>query len=361
MCYYYTRMRSFSGILSLSDRLLAAGRFRHEENGPEKSCNSWKRVQNECVNSERKAELEARWRACCDPLPGRLPYLNRRPCRIKAAEGGQIFVEVLANRFPGKLSDEEWLQVFADGLVVTKSEGEMVSDPYMKVEAGQQYERLLPDWTEPDVSTNLKVVFEDEALLIIDKPAPLPMHEGGRFCKNTLMSLMTQAWPELEVRYAHRLDAETSGVLVCVKGKGYRNVIQQSFEQGKVSKSYLARVRGWPKWEEKVVNRSVPAEGRVWGKPQEAITELQVCEKRDDGTTLLEARPITGRTHQIRVHLWQEGYPIMGDRLYLPEGKQGAVEIAGLGAEPLALRSWKIAFPHPVTGEMVCFEVEGQL
>ncbi|GHC63120.1 RluA family pseudouridine synthase [Roseibacillus persicicus] len=309
----------------------------------------------------RKEELEARWKACCDPLPGGIPYVNRRPCRIKAKEGGRRFIEILAERFPGKLSEEEWLQVFRDELIVRKATGEPVTDPHLLVTTGHQYERLLPDWVEPEVGTDLKVIHEDEVLLIIDKPAPIPMHEGGRFCKNTLMWLMNQAWPELDVRYAHRLDAETSGALVCVKGRDYRSAVQLSFEQGDVFKSYLARIQGWPDWEKLLIENDVPAEGRVWGKPLQAATEVKLLERCPDGTALVEARPLTGRTHQIRVHLWQEGFPIVGDRLYLPGRKLGVAEIAGMGAEPLALRSWKIAFPHPVTGKQVGFEAEGGL
>lgn len=309
------------------------------------------------MQKERKEELEARWNACALPLAGSIPYLNSRPCRIRAKEDGEPFVEVLANRFPGRMSAEQWLQVFADGLVVKKGDGEVIVDPYLRVKAGQQYVRLFPDWVEPDVATNLKVVHEDEALLIVDKPAPLPMHEGGRFYKNTLMWLMNQAWPELSAGYAHRLDAETSGVLVCVKGREHRNRVQQSFEEGKVGKSYLARIQGWPEWSQKLVEEPVPAEGRSWGKLQQATTEFCTLEKYPDGTALVEARPVTGRTHQIRVHLWQQGFPIVGDRLYLPQGEKGEVQVAGLGAEPLALRSWKISFPHPITGEEASFEV----
>lgn len=329
--------------------------------GSELCCKTLSVVQKRGVESIRKEELEARWQACCDPLQGCIPYVNRRPCRIKASEGGRAFIEVLAGRFPGKLSQEEWRQVFREGLIVEKATGEPVTEPNLRVITGHQYERLLPDWVEPEVATDLKVIHEDEVLLIIDKPAPLPMHEGGRFCKNTLMWLMSQAWPELDVRYAHRLDAETSGALVCVKGRNYRSAVQLSFEQGDVSKSYLARVQGWPDWEEKLVENTVPAEGRAWGKPLEAATEMKILERSANGTALVEACPLTGRTHQIRVHLWQEGFPIVGDRLYLPEEKLGVAEIAGMGAEPLALRSWKIAFPHPITGELVHFEAEGRL
>lgn len=325
------------------------------------SCNCLEMIHKKEVQDERRAELEGRWRAICSPLPGSEPYLSRRPCRIKAKEGGQTFIDVLANRFPGRLSHEEWLQVFAEGQVTSNSGEELIRDPFLRVETGQQYVRLLPNWVEPEVGTDLKVIYEDEALFIIDKPAPLPMHEGGRFCKNTLIWLMKKAWPELDLRYAHRLDAETSGVLVCVKGKKYSHLVQKSFEQGRVSKSYLARVRGWPQWEEKVVENPVPADGREWGKLLEARTEFRVLEKQEEGTAIVEARPVTGRTHQIRVHLWHELLPIVGDRLYLPNGERGEVKVAGLGAEPLALRSWKVTLPHPLTGDDVSFEGEAAI
>lgn len=313
------------------------------------------------MRNRRYEELEARWRACCDPLPGCKPYLNRRPCRIKAKEGGLPFIELLANRFPGKLTEEEWLAVFAQGQMITKDGAEVISDPYLQVRTGDEYVRLLPNWVEPAVGTDLKVIYEDEVLLVIDKPAPMPMHEGGRFCKNTLLSLMEKAWPELDVRYTHRLDAETSGVLVCVKGQDYRNAVQKQFEESKIDKSYLARVQGHPDWECKLAEHNVPAEGRSWGKPLEARTEFFVRKINDDGTALVEAQPLTGRTHQIRVHLWQEGVPIVGDRLYLPNGERGKVEIAGLDAEPLALRSWKISLFHPVSGERVSFQATEEL
>jgi len=317
-------------------------------------------AHEEGVREERIQELERRWRAVAELLPGCKPYENRRPCRIKTAEDGLSFVEVLEGRFPGKLSREEWLAVFDEGLMLSR-QGEVIRDAFLRVEAGSQYVRLLPGWVEPPVATDLRVIAEDEVLLIVDKPAPLSMHEGGRFHKNTLKAFMAEAWPELEANYTHRLDADTSGVLVCVKGRTYRNSLQKQFEEGAVKKRYLARVQGWPEWEEKLVTHPVSAEGREWGRMVEAETRLRVRSREEDGTTVIEVEPLTGRTHQIRVHLWQEGYPILNDRLYLPGGKRGVVEVADPGAQGLALRSWKISFDHPASGERVEYECEARI
>jgi len=194
------------------------------------------------------------------------------------------------------LSVAEWEKVFEQGQLVREDDQVPVNDPYVRVTAGHRYQRLLPDWVEPDTASDLQVVAEDDTLLILDKPGPLPMHEGGRFFKNTLKWLMAQAWPEMNVRYAHRLDAETQGLLVCVKGRA-----------------------------------------------------------------LVEARPKTGRTHQIRVHLWQEGHAIVGDRRYLPEHQVGEKEIGVKGDEPLCLLSAKVTFRHPSTQEELTFCSERSL
>jgi 23S rRNA-/tRNA-specific pseudouridylate synthase len=89
-------------------------------------------------------------------------------------------------------------------------------------------------------------------------------------------------------------------------------------------------------------------------------TEFRVLERFADGTTLLEARPLTGRTNQIRVHLWQLGFPICGESVYLPDGKISTeTQTVSIDAPPLCLHAWQIEFTHPLTKERTMFSAEG--
>lgn len=310
---------------------------------------------NDVVTKARKNELEERWHLVADRLPGCRPYTNQRPCRIKAHEDGLTFVEMLELRFANRLTRQEWLAVFRDELILDCHE-EVMTNPDHRVRAGEVFYRLLLDWIEPAMATDLEVIYEDEVLFVIDKPAPLPMHQGGRFFKNTLKSFMADAWPELDVRYTHRLDAETSGTLLCVKGEHYHHQVHGQFERGEIKKNYLARVQGHPAWEQQTIEIAIPRDGRPTGKILPARTEVTVRRRDEDGTALLEVEPVTGRTHQIRNHLWQVGFPIVGDGLYLVDGKKGKLAIGDRHSPPLKLRSWSLTCRHPVTEEALTFQ-----
>ena len=88
------------------------------------------------------------------------------------------------------------------------------------------------------------------------------------------------------------------------------------------------------------------------------MTVFRVLKRDADGTSLLEARPLTGRTNQIRIHLWHAGFPITGDPVYLPEGKRGDTQTLGVEDPVMGLHAWKLAFRHPLVGEKVSFEAE---
>jgi len=176
--------------------------------------------------------------------------------------------------------------------------------------------------------------------LLLNKPAPLPMHPCGRYHRNTLRNFLELAFAPESPRPAHRLDADTTGLLVCARTHHFARLLQQQFAAGQVEKSYQALVHGHPERDRFEVEDSI--------RDLPARTLFAVLERRTDGTALLEARPLTGRTNQIRAHLWSLGHAIVGDS---PE-----VHTRSLADRPLHLHSWKIGLSHPLTGQPFAYE-----
>lgn len=139
-------------------------------------------------------------------------------------------------------------------------------------------------------------------------------------------------------------------------------LMQRQFLEGKVEKIYRVRVQGHPEWDEKVCEAAISADpegpgGRVVDEEGLAArTDFSVKERCGDGTAWLEAKLGSGRTNQIRVHLWELGFPVVGDPCYLLGGKMGDKQTLEVGDAPMELEAWKLGFSHPVTGEWMVFE-----
>ena len=260
------------------------------------------------------------------------------------------------------ISREEWLAVCEAGSIVT-DDHTPVSAQHI-VRAGERYRHLKAAQCEPDVNADIRVLFEDEAVIVLNKPAPLPVHACGRFNRNTLQFILNVVWHPLRPRSVHRLDANTTGVTVLCKTRHFASVVQPQFEHGEVEKHYLARVQGHPPHDEFTCEAPVSAEaGKLGGRTVDeaglaAHTEFRVLTRDADGTALLLARPLTGRTNQIRIHLWHLGFPIVGDAAYLADGVVGETQTLAVGDAPLCLHAQRITFTHPLTQERVTFEAE---
>lgn len=310
---------------------------------------------------QRVAERQAMLQEASQPLPGSIPQENRRPFSIKQPYDKWKLIEVLIEVFP-HIDAEEWQRRCEAGRFVSYR-GE-TRDADHVVRAGERVLQIFPPEVEPDVSADIRIRYEDEAVMVLHKPAPLPMHPSGRFHRNTLQYLINQVYPAPQVvRIVHRLDANTSGLVVMARTRHFAKLLQRQFIEGKVEKRYLVRVQTQPKEDAFVCTApisNVPsvAGGRVIDEEngQESRTECKVLKRFEDGTALLEATPVTGRTNQIRIHLWHLGYPVVGDPRYLPNGEVGETQTLGVDDASMQLMAWKLAFEHPLKHERVEFE-----
>ncbi len=303
---------------------------------------------------------QERIRRATTPLPGSVPYESRRPVNVPASFDGftlSNFLEGLLRHVP----PQGWVILFEHGRLLGPDMRPVGHEH--RVSAGERYYLLERSTVEPSVNPDLRILHEDEAIIVVHKPAPLPMHPSGRFNRNTAQAILSEAYHPQKPRPGHRLDACTSGVAVFARNRHFAGLIQPQFERGEVEKLYLARIQGHPPEDHfrsttPIVAAAGPLGLRrldpIEGLPAE--THFDVLERSEDGTALLSVVPVTGRTNQIRLHLWERGWPIQGDPLYLPGGR-----VAGAHSEgdfPLMLLSRRLTFTHPLTRLRVTFEAE---
>jgi RluA family pseudouridine synthase len=226
---------------------------------------------------------------------------------------------------------------------------------------------------DPKDPLRIPILFEDRSVVVIDKPAgwllvPSEWRQTGRNLQAAIESSIAGGdyWARSRnlrfLRYVHRLDAETSGALLLVKNANAMGAYSALFESRDVEKCYLAVVPGVPRDQEWTCLRKLGPDPLSTGRGQvddragkEAETRFRVLTSRlDPGLgeiSLIEARPLTGRTHQIRIHLSVCGHAVLGDQLYSAPGAKHAPRLpAGI---PMALRAVALAYPDPFTGRRV--------
>lgn len=268
------------------------------------------------------------------------------------------------------------IQAFLDqGLVRMAGAPEEAFAPFSmasrKVARGMVFEVTEPAPAAGLVAQDipLDIVYEDEDLLVVNKPAgmvvhPAPGHEDGTLV-NALLHHCAGHLPadngEERPGIVHRIDQFTSGLLVVAKTEEALHGLVARFQAGSIHKTYLALVHGIPRpavgHVETLIGRSPTHRQKmavVEENGREAITDYRTTGiNMSSNTSLLEVVIATGRTHQIRVHMKHLGYPVIGDPVYGNPKRDNALRIPR-GRQ--LLHSWKLAFEHPVTLEMLEFE-----
>lgn len=295
----------------------------------------------------------------------------------------------------GEISRARLQQVIKEGGV--QLNGSVVSDGSRKVAEGDTLALVMPEAkpAEPvGQDIPLTVVYEDEHLIVIDKPAGLVVHPAGGHEDGTLVNaLIAHCGESLSgiggVRrpgIVHRLDKDTSGLLVVAKNdRAHQKLAKQFADHGRtgpLQRAYLALVWGTPRLREGTIDAPIERSSRnrekmtvvKEGRGREAITHITLLERypplfkgvgeAEALASLIECRLETGRTHQIRVHMSHIGHPLLGDQLYgsgfatkaarLPPDAQEALTTLGRQA----LHAAVLGFEHPATGEEMLFESE---
>ncbi|WP_220719069.1 pseudouridine synthase [Agarivorans litoreus] len=211
----------------------------------------------------------------------------------------------------------------------------------------------MPDFVyRPPMSPYFSVVYQDEAVIVFNKASGL-LSVPGRLEKDSLWDRAQRVWPDIKV--VHRLDMATSGLIVMALGKPAQSHLSRQFQQRRTTKTYYAEIFGHPEQEHGEVNLPLrcdwpnrPKQIVDFEQGKDALTHWQIIEQRPQ-TSLVELKPITGRTHQLRVHMQQLGCPIVGDGFY-------ACQQAKALSERLHLHAAKIGFYHPETEQFMEFE-----
>jgi len=289
-------------------------------------------------------------------LPGSVPYDNYRPLNVPGRFDKYRLLDFLCELHP-HVSRQTWSEKVSSGKILYK---DAPVDTEFRLRAGMRLEHLLPASIEPDVSSNIHVLWEDDSIVVVNKPAPLPMHPGGRFNRNTLSWILDKIFKPLRLRIVHRLDANTTGLVIFAKKRRIASMMHDQFLAGRIRKTYLVRVRGTVNWDEHICRMPIGnAPGAMGVRAvnsggQSAETQFKVVERSQlscgAASTLMLAFPITGRTNQIRLHAWELGHPVVGDPVFLADREIGAKQTLSVDDASLQLNATWLQFSHPETG-----------
>lgn len=276
---------------------------------------------------------------------------------LTASEDSERLDKYLAQEITS-VSRSRIQQLIVEGLVTVN--GVPVKASY-RVQQGDAILVRIPPTEEVELVPQripLRIVYEDEDLVVVDKPAGMVVHPAHGHQEGTLVNALLAHYPDLPVDegnrpgIVHRLDKDTSGLIIVAKNDDARDNLRRQFKERQVEKLYLALVEGNVEPGRGMIDAPIGRDAKrrkrmavVRKGGREAVTQYQVLEYLGD-YTLLEVRPLTGRTHQVRVHLSFIGHPVVGDAVYGYRKQR-------LGLKRQFLHAQRLGFHLPSSGEYV--------
>ena len=280
------------------------------------------------------------------------PFLGKSAILYRLVRQSERLDIHLVNHFDKSKSRSYWQKLIKLGLVTV--DGKVAQSPSSLVSPNSDVS--IDYLIEKSDDHNVPIIYQDNDIIVINKPAGVLTHaKGGIDNESTVASLFSHltSFDDQNSRpgIVHRLDRDTSGVMVIAKNKSVADILQKQFASRTVNKTYYAVVEGVPKISEAIISLPIgrnpkrPSSFKVSSNGKEAETHYQIITE-SDSIALVKLMPKTGRTHQLRVHLAHIGNPIVGDRIY---GKAGG---------RLMLHAYKLSFALPSTGELTTFTAE---
>ncbi len=199
----------------------------------------------------------------------------------------------------------------------------------------------------------LDIIYEDEDILVVNKPRSMPSHPSQNHHSDTLANAVMYHCPDISFRVITRLDKDTSGVVVIAKNKLSAGILTKCMTNGDICKEYCAICHGSPAPESGIIDAPIARKQdsailrEISSHGKRAVTEYRVVSVKN-GLSYVELKPLTGRTHQLRVHLSYVGAPIYGDDMYGSPCKD----------EKVRLHCRRVSLVHPITGTDMVFEAE---
>lgn len=285
-------------------------------------------------------------------------YIHRE--QVGAGSAGQTLLAHLAARYP--LAGQDLWQIRILKGQVRLDEAPAL--PGARLRAGQWITWARPPWIEPEVPLATAVLYEDGDLLAVAKPSGLPtLPGGGEFLEHTLLAVVRRRAPEASPM--HRLGRGTSGLVLFARTAAARGPLQAVFQDRRTRKVYRTLCQGHPV--QKAFEITTPIGEIPYGPlgtlhaatpdGRPSLSRVTVLERRAD-TALLDVEILTGRPHQIRIHLASVGHPLLGDPLYGP----GGIPMPGTTALPgdlgYLLHAHRLELSHPRTGAWLTLECQ---